>query len=128
MRAVPLYKIGAAVQDATAGRLFLDGVDMGDLPAKAEAKIDSLEAGKRILELRFASGGSVRKEVVVAEGRVESLYLARAPGILSPRRTRPGEGRRILDGLKRGLRESPRSLEEGLSPSDRGRVGVRGRG
>ncbi|MGA2612258.1 MAG: caspase family protein [Spirochaetia bacterium] len=44
------------VTAATEGTLYLDGKAMGDVPAGASAKLDSVEAGNRSLELRYADG------------------------------------------------------------------------
>ena len=55
-----------SITTATAGTLYLDGRAMGDLPAGAKAKLDSVEVGERNLEVRYADG-QVEKQSATVE-------------------------------------------------------------
>jgi len=54
------------VTTATEGTLYLDGKAMGDVPAGAKAKLDSVEVGSRSLEVRYADG-QVEQHTATAE-------------------------------------------------------------
>ncbi|MGA2641509.1 MAG: caspase family protein [Spirochaetia bacterium] len=62
-----------SITTASAGTLFLDGKAMGDLPAGAKAKLDSVEVGDRSLEIHYADGQVERHSATVAEGESESV-------------------------------------------------------
>lgn len=62
-----------SVTTATAGTLYLDGKPMGDLPAGAQAKLDSVEVGERSLELRYADGQVEKQSATVDKGRATSV-------------------------------------------------------
>lgn len=64
------------VSAATAGALYLDGVKVADLPAGAEARLDNVEAGERLVELRYASGDKEAKSVGVEKGQSASVAFA----------------------------------------------------
>jgi ankyrin repeat protein len=56
------------VTTAADGTLFLDGTSMADLPAGASARLDSVDAGSRILEIHYADGHLERRTAAVEAG------------------------------------------------------------
>ncbi|MGA2642127.1 MAG: SUMF1/EgtB/PvdO family nonheme iron enzyme, partial [Spirochaetia bacterium] len=58
---------------ASAGTLYLDGKAMGDLPAGAKAKLESVEVGDRSLEVRYADGQVEKQSATVDEGGATSV-------------------------------------------------------
>ena len=65
-----------SIMAAATGTLYLDGVAMGELPAGSKAKLDSVEAGDRRLELRYLDGQVEKKSAAVEEGRTVSVSFA----------------------------------------------------
>ena len=61
------------ITTAAAGTLYLDGTFMGDLPAGADARLDSVEVGVRSLELRYADGQIEKKSAAVQKGQATSV-------------------------------------------------------
>lgn len=51
----------------TAGTLFLDGGELGPLGAGASARLDDVETGDRVLEMRYPAGQSERTTVTVSK-------------------------------------------------------------
>lgn len=74
-----------AISATTAGALFLDGISMGDIPAGAEAKLDSVEVGDRNLEMRYADGGSEKKSVTVAKDTATTVSFSYGAAPAAPR-------------------------------------------
>jgi len=73
------------VSVATAGTLYLDGKPIGDLPAGANARLDSVDVGDRSLELRYADGQVEDMTANVEEGQssgVSFTYNKNAPAIV----------------------------------------------
>jgi branched-chain amino acid transport system substrate-binding protein len=56
------------VSAVSGGTLYLEGTAMGDLPPGAEAHLDNVETGDRVLELRYATGEKETKTVAVQKG------------------------------------------------------------
>ena len=56
------------VSAMTAGTLYLDGTKMGELPAGTEARLDGIEVGERVLELRYNGGEKETKSATVQNG------------------------------------------------------------
>jgi len=59
-----------AVSVVTAGTLYMDGIKTADLPAGADAKLDSVEEGEHNLELHYADG-QVEQQTVTIKARSE---------------------------------------------------------
>jgi hypothetical protein len=58
-----------SVSVVTEGILYLDGVAVGEMPAGATAKLDSVAVGERSLELRYPDGRTEKKSITVTEGK-----------------------------------------------------------
>jgi uncharacterized caspase-like protein/streptogramin lyase len=72
------------VTAVTEGNLYLDGKAMGNIPAGATAKLDSVEVGSRSLELRYTDGQVERQDVTVEPGNaatVTFVYQKETPKI-----------------------------------------------
>jgi len=78
------------VNNVSAGSFFLDGSPMGDLPAGGEAKIESIEAGKHELELRYPSGPSEIKSVEVRKSQKANVSFVWKPSPAEQNGTLPG--------------------------------------
>ena len=61
------------VTTASAGKLYLDGKVMADIPAGANAKLDSVEVGERSLEIVYADGQEEQHTANVETGNVASV-------------------------------------------------------
>ncbi len=75
------------ISAATAGTLYLDGVAMGELPAGAEAKLDNIEVGDRVVELRYDGGYKETKSASLQKGQSSSIsftWKKAAPQATSP--------------------------------------------
>jgi formylglycine-generating enzyme required for sulfatase activity len=68
------------VTAATTGTLFLDGAEIGALPAGSDARLDRVEAGTRNLEMRYERGMSEKLSVLLTSGG-----SARAAFVLVPK-------------------------------------------
>jgi len=64
------------VSAVTAGSLYLDGKAMGEIPAGAEARLDNVEAGDRLVEIRYATGDKETKSVGLQKGQSVSLSFS----------------------------------------------------
>ena len=74
------------VTTATDGTLYLDGKAMADVPAGAQAKLDSVEIGERSLELRYADGQVERHTATVeaeSGARVSFTYRVAPPAAVT---------------------------------------------
>jgi len=75
---------------ATGGNLYLDGKAMGEIPAGAEARLDNVEVGDRVVELRYAGGDKETKSVGVRKGQSSNVSFSwkkaapRAPASSAP--------------------------------------------
>jgi len=65
-----------AVSASSAGALYLDGAKVADLGSGDEAKIDSVAAGDRALELRYADGQVETKSASVQKGKSASVSFS----------------------------------------------------
>jgi len=61
---------------ATGGDLYLDGKAMGELPAGAEARLDNVELGDRLVELRYATGDEETKSASVQKGQSSNVVFS----------------------------------------------------
>jgi uncharacterized caspase-like protein/ankyrin repeat protein len=61
------------VTTVTEGTLYLDGKAIGDVPAGANVKLDSVEAGDRSLELHYADGRVEQQSAMVEAGSAASV-------------------------------------------------------
>jgi|GEM_PF-2527211 hypothetical protein len=71
---------------STAGTLYLDGKSMGELPADAKLRLDSVEAGNRSLELRYPDGQTEDLNATVEDGKTTNVsfaYIERQPPVAS---------------------------------------------
>ena len=81
---VSVYYGSVSISTVTGGALYLDGVAQGKLEAGAKATLDSVEAGDRTLELRYADGQVEKKSATVKEGIAASVsftYKKVAPSV-----------------------------------------------
>lgn len=63
----------------TAGKLFLDGDAMGDLPAGAEATLDGITVGDHALELRYGTGQKESRTISVTKDQNTKLAFVWKP-------------------------------------------------
>ena len=63
------------ITTATDGALYLDGKAMADISAGADAKIDSVAAGSRSIEIRYVDGQVERRITVVEAGSAAVLHF-----------------------------------------------------
>jgi uncharacterized caspase-like protein len=71
-----------SVTTLTDGTLYVDGQDIGAIQAGENAKVDSVEIGRRSLQLRYADGQVESRDTNVKEGRASSVsftYKKTAP-------------------------------------------------
>jgi uncharacterized caspase-like protein len=93
------------VSVVTEGSLFLDGAPLGQVPAGAVAKLDSVLAGERSLELRYANGQVERKSAQVAAGKVAAVsffYSASMSSLLAWYKFDEKEGKAAADSSGNG--------------------------
>jgi uncharacterized caspase-like protein len=64
------------VSVATEGSLYLDGAAMGQVPAGAMAKLDSVDVGDRSVELRYADGQVEKRSAQVAAGKATTVSFS----------------------------------------------------
>jgi formylglycine-generating enzyme required for sulfatase activity len=64
------------VTAAAAGTLFVDGVEVGPLSAGSEARLDRVESGQRVLELRHDRGSAEKTTVLVSAGATAKAAFA----------------------------------------------------
>lgn len=64
------------VSTMASGSLFLDGKAMGELTAGAKARLDSVESGERLLEMRYADGQKENFRALVSEGKLASVAFS----------------------------------------------------
>jgi len=68
------------VSAVSSGTLFLDGKPMGELPAGAEARLDSVEVGSRTLEIKYPDGKQESRTVTVKkDGSSAVVFTYTAP-------------------------------------------------
>jgi hypothetical protein len=64
------------VTAATAGSLYLDGLAVGDIPEGADARLDDVAVGDRLLELRYPGGRSEQHTVTVEPETTATVKFA----------------------------------------------------
>ena len=62
-----------AISAASDGTVYIDGVARGELPAGAEASMDNIAVGERLVELRYPSGDKESKTTTVNKGQSSSV-------------------------------------------------------
>jgi len=69
-----------AVSVAAEGELFVDGRNVGELPAGGKANLPDIEIGDRTLALRYSDGQVEKAVATVLEGRSTSVVFGYRPG------------------------------------------------
>jgi formylglycine-generating enzyme required for sulfatase activity len=78
-----------AVSVAAEGELFVDGRNVGELPAGGKAAIPDIEVGDRALALRYSDGQVEKQTATVLEGRSTSVVFGYRQGQSQPVPSQP---------------------------------------